>query len=200
MIYKNNPPLRKTNKMVMKYLKRIIIYCLISFTFISCHNKVKGTGMAEKDSLPVACLSNTISRFELIEPEKTVVEKSSMREDKVVSTRDSCIDVDCLQLDFLSKERCFIKMEIFNNTNDTIFNSNNTFLYYDKETGSWSFLPYPENFVREDLGIVIAPRIKQHHTFFSQLGIRFCKENINCNYLFIQIRGKSIIMYLRCLL
>lgn len=147
-------------------IKRIIIYCLISFTFISCHNKVKGTGMAEKDSLPVACLSNTISRFELIEPEKTVVEKCSMREDKVVSTRDSCIDVDCLQLDLLSKERCFIKVEIFNNTNDTIFYSNNTFLYYDKDTGSWPFLPFPENFAREDLGIVIAPHIKQHHTFF----------------------------------
>lgn len=174
----------------MKYLKRIIIYCLISFTFISCHNKVKGTGMAEKDSLPVACLSNTISRFELIEPEKTVVEKSSMREDKVVSTRDSCIDVDCLQLDFLSKERCFIKMEIFNNTNDTIFYSNNTFLYYDKETGSWSFLPYPENFVREDLGIVIAPRIKQHHTFFFPIRDKILQGKYKLQLSFYTNSGK----------
>lgn len=114
----------------MKYLKRIIIYCLISFTFISCHNKVKGTGMAEKDSLPVACLS------------------------------------------------------------DTIFYSNNTFLYYDKETGSWSFLPYPENFVREDLGIVIAPRIKQHHTFFSPIRDKILQGKYKLQLSFYTNSGK----------
>lgn len=153
--------------------------------------------MADKDSVPVICLSNKIGKFESIESEKTIVEKCEVREDKVVNTQDSCIDVGRLQLNFLSEESCFIIGEIFNNTNDTIFHSNDTFLYYDEETNSWSFLPYPENFVREDLGIFIAPRTKQHNTFFSRLRIRLCKENINCNYLSIQIPGRSIIMYLK---
>lgn len=122
--------------------------------------------MADKDSVPVICLSNKIGKFESIESEKTIVEKCEVREDKVVNTQDSCIDIRRLQLNFLSEESCFIIVEIFNNTNDTIFHSNDTFLYYDEETNSWSFLPYPENFVREDLGIFIAPRTKQHNTFF----------------------------------
>lgn len=156
--------------------------------FISCHYKVeKVIDAEEKDNVPDASF-DTINVFKLIEAEGTIVEK--IDRDDIVSCKALCIDVKCLQLNLLGEGRCFVAAEIFNNTNDTIYRSNDTFLYYDEENKHWSVLPYPVNFVREDLGKLVPPNTKQYDKFFFPIRDKIMQGKYKLQLSFYTKEGK----------
>lgn len=145
--------------------RHAIIFYFLFFTFTSCRYNVKEAMDCKKSDTISITNSNKISNFKLISSEKPLVNKYKAGENESINYLKSDLNINNLRLEF-SNGYYFITAEISNNTNDTIFQSNDTFLYHNEETNSWCSLPYPENFVKEDLGTFITPNTKQHNKFF----------------------------------
>lgn len=145
--------------------RHAIKFYFLFFTFTSCRYNAKEAIDCKKSDTISITHSNKINNFKLISSEKKLVNEYKAGENESINYLKSDLNINNLRLEF-SNGYYFITAEISNNTNDTIFQSNDTFLYHSKETNSWRSLPYPENFVKEDLGTFIAPNTKQYNKFF----------------------------------
>lgn len=146
--------------------RTVIILCTL-FSLAGCHEQVKvHKTMATGDGTSAMDSSGRYSDVRLTEDEETTVEMCIQENGNTVSVKKPCIDVCNLALDVPEAESFYVSADMYNNTGDTICFSNNSFMYYDEANSSWTALPYPDNFTKEDIGIYIAPHTRQSNKFF----------------------------------
>lgn len=164
--------------------KTIILFCFLS-SLASCQKRVKihNTTANVHDTSAVDS-SDEYSGIRLTEDEETIIEMYDTEKTKTVSVNNSHIDICHLSLDVSETKMFFISTEIYNNTSDTICFSNNSFMFYDKENHVWRALPYPENFVKEDIGIFIAPHTRQSKRFLLPVRNDSCRGNYKIQLAF----------------
>lgn len=145
---------------------RIVYYILSIVVLISCQsNTQKNVFIEQKDSIS---LDNKIENIKLVETEGVIVESYNSKNDKHSHIAKKCVDIYNCKLQYIKDIRSyFLSVEILNNTNDTIFLSNDMFFY--KENSDWKYLHYPENFSKDDIGLFIIPYEHQCRNFFFPL-------------------------------
>ena len=141
---------------MFKLISISIINGIVLFLLISCHNKTnnsRNTINLEYENSADSPNSHkmNISHFiNSIEPGETIVEEKQMQGKELIKRKNEKIKVSLLLQDSCSKDG-FLKTEIINYTNDTIFYINNIFSYYKESDDSWLPLVYPNNYVKNDI-------------------------------------------------
>lgn len=171
--------------------RRIAISYFLIFTTISCHYKTEKVTDNKVDSISAIC-SDKIGNLNLTASEETIVEKYEVDKEKIADCQNPSIELNDLGLLSSNNECYFITVVLLNNTTDSIFLSNNTFLYYSENNKSWSALPYPENFVKEDLGTFIAPNTKQCNKFFFPINDKNPQGKYKLQLSFYARPGKTL--------
>lgn len=170
-------------------VNRTIFFCFLIFTIVSCHYKVVKNDNNVNDNI-TAIHSNKKNIFYLTASDKTIIEKYNTNKKEIINSI-ALIELNDLHLQFSSNKFCLIKTELVNNTNDSIFLSNDMFLYYNEESNLWRSLSYPENFVKEDLGTFIPSNTKQYHAFFFPINEKKIQGKYKLQLSFYTTSGKT---------
>ncbi|WP_291596639.1 immunoglobulin-like domain-containing protein [Bacteroides sp.] len=156
---------------MFKLISILIINGIVLLILISCHNKTNNSRNAinleyENSTDSLNSHKMDASHFiNSIEPGETIVEEKQMQGKELIKRINEKIKVSLLLQDPCSKDG-FLKTEITNNTNDTIYYINNIFSYYKESDDSWLPLVYPNNYVKNDIGYSIPSQKSIQIKFF----------------------------------
>lgn len=156
---------------MFKLISTLIINGFVLFILISCHNKTgnsRSTVNLEYEKSTDSLNShkmNILYFINSIEPGETIVEEEQMQGKEFIKRKNEKIKV-CLLLQDPCSKAGFLKAEIINNTNDTIFYMNDLFSYYKESDNSWLPLVYPSNYVKDDIGYSIPSQKSIQIKFF----------------------------------
>ncbi len=153
---------------------------------ISCQsNTQKDVFIERKDSIS---LHNEIENIKLVESEGTVAESYKSKNNEHSHIAKKCVDIYNCRLQYIKDTKSyFLSVDILNNTNDTIFLSNDMFFY--KENNDWKYLRYQENFSKDDIGIFIGSYEHQCHSFFFPLNENHIRGNYKLQLSFYTNTG-----------
>lgn len=102
--------------------------------------------------------NNTLNNFvDTIKSGETFIEEWQMVDDEIIKKPGADIYVYFVSNSLCLKDK-FLKAEIVNQKQDTIFYVNNIFLFYQESDSTWIPLRYPENYVKKSLGYSIPPQ------------------------------------------
>lgn len=145
-----------------------IVYYILSIILVSCQSNTttqKDVYIEQNDSFSSY---DEIENFKLVESEGVIVESYKSKNNENPYVAKKCVDIYNCKLQYIKDTKSyFLSVEILNNTNDTIFLSNDVFFL--KENNDWENLRYPENFSKNDIGTFIIPHEHQRHSFFFPL-------------------------------
>lgn len=131
---------------------------------MSCHNKTHHSGNIKdienestSDTSMIRKRDTPSCSIDRIKPRETIIEEWQLKGKEIIKKQGDDIYVYFLSNEFCPKDK-FLKTEITNQKQDTIFYVSDLFLSYNKSDSSWVPLSYPENYIKTSLGHLIPPQ------------------------------------------